>query len=113
MSKSGWKKRLAGGLVVAILAGGSVFAWRELHPAGLPDNFAARKRCRVVDRLRQSLRATNCDTLSEGQDFAVNTHFKPSEEWHTQRARHRRRLLKNVPEPLLGTVASERSYKRL
>ena len=40
MSTSGWKKRLAAGMVVAILAGGSVFAWRQLQPAGLPDNFA-------------------------------------------------------------------------
>src|SRR5215510_13758282 len=40
MGKSGWKKRLAAGMVVALLAGGSIFAWRQLKPAGLPDNFA-------------------------------------------------------------------------
>jgi HlyD family secretion protein len=40
MDKSGWKKRLAVGMVVATLAGGSVFAWRQLKPAGLPDGFA-------------------------------------------------------------------------
>jgi HlyD family secretion protein len=40
MGKSGWKKRLAAGMVVAILAGGSVFVWRQLKPVGLPDGFA-------------------------------------------------------------------------
>jgi HlyD family secretion protein len=40
MSKSGWKKRLAAGVVVAILAGGSIFVWRQLKPASLPDSFA-------------------------------------------------------------------------
>ena len=40
MSKSGWKKRLAAGVVMAILASGSVFAWRQLTPAGLSDSFA-------------------------------------------------------------------------
>src|SRR5215468_160812 len=40
MGKSGWKKRLVTGMVVAILAGGSVFAWRQLKPAGLPEGFA-------------------------------------------------------------------------
>ena len=40
MGKSGWKKRLAVGVVTTILAGGSVFAWRQFKPAGLPDSFA-------------------------------------------------------------------------
>jgi len=40
MGKSGWKKWLAVGLVVATVAVGSVFAWRQLTPAGLPDDFA-------------------------------------------------------------------------
>src|SRR5215470_335777 len=40
MVKSGWKKQLAVGVMAAILAGGSVFAWRQLKPAGLPDGFA-------------------------------------------------------------------------
>src|SRR5215470_5856116 len=40
MGKSGWKKRLVAGMVVAILAGGSVFAWRQLKSAGLPEGFA-------------------------------------------------------------------------
>ena len=40
MGKSGWKKRLAGGMVVAILVGSSIFAWRQLKPANLPDDFA-------------------------------------------------------------------------
>src|SRR5215470_6456477 len=40
MGKSGWKKRLAVGMVVATLAGGSIFAWRQRKPASLPDDFA-------------------------------------------------------------------------
>jgi HlyD family secretion protein len=40
MGKSGWKKRLVAGMVVALLAGGSIFAWRQLKPAGLPESFA-------------------------------------------------------------------------
>jgi HlyD family secretion protein len=40
MGKRSWKKRLAAGMVVAILAVGIVFAWRQLKPAGLPDGFA-------------------------------------------------------------------------
>src|SRR5262245_33686870 len=40
MGKSGWKKRLAAAMVVALLAGGGVFAWRQLKPAGLPNGFA-------------------------------------------------------------------------
>src|SRR5499426_4644194 len=40
MGKSGWKKWLAAGVVAATLAGVSVFAWRRLKPAGLPDGFA-------------------------------------------------------------------------
>src|SRR5262252_2767348 len=40
MGKSGWKNRLTAAMVVAILVGGSVFAWRQLKPAGLPDGFA-------------------------------------------------------------------------
>ena len=40
MGKSGWKNRLTVAIVVAILVGGSVFAWRQLKPAGLPDSFA-------------------------------------------------------------------------
>jgi HlyD family secretion protein len=40
MGKSGWKQRLAAGIVVATLAGGGIFAWRQLTPAGLPDSFA-------------------------------------------------------------------------
>ena len=40
MGKSGWKKRLVVGVAVAALAMGSVFVWRQLKPAGLPDNFA-------------------------------------------------------------------------
>jgi multidrug efflux pump subunit AcrA (membrane-fusion protein) len=40
MGKSGWKNRLTAAIVVAILVGGSVFAWRQLKPAGLPDGFA-------------------------------------------------------------------------
>ncbi len=40
MGKSGWMKRLAVGVVAAALAGGSVFAWRQLTPAGLPESFA-------------------------------------------------------------------------
>jgi HlyD family secretion protein len=40
MGKSGWKKRLVAGMVVALVAGGSIFAWRQLKPAGLPESFA-------------------------------------------------------------------------
>ena len=40
MGKRSWKTRLATGMVVAALAGGSAFAWRQLKPAGLPDGFA-------------------------------------------------------------------------
>jgi HlyD family secretion protein len=40
MGKSGWKQRLAAGVVMAILAGGGVFAWRQLTLAGLSDSFA-------------------------------------------------------------------------
>jgi ABC-type glutathione transport system ATPase component len=40
MGKSGWKNRLTAAMVVAILVGGSVFAWRQLKPAALPDSFA-------------------------------------------------------------------------
>ena len=40
MGKSRWKQRLAAGVVVATLAGGGLFAWRQLTPAGLPDGFA-------------------------------------------------------------------------
>ena len=40
MGKSRWKKRLAAGVVLAALAGGSIVAWRQLKPAGLPDSFA-------------------------------------------------------------------------
>ncbi len=40
MGKSRWKQRLAVGMVVATLAGGSVYAWRQLKPARLPDDFA-------------------------------------------------------------------------
>jgi HlyD family secretion protein len=40
MGKSGWKQRLAAGVVVATLTGGGIFAWRQLKPTGLPDSFA-------------------------------------------------------------------------
>ena len=40
MGMSGWKKRLAGGMVVAILVGSCIYAWRQLTPAALPDDFA-------------------------------------------------------------------------
>ena len=40
MGKRGWKQWLAVGLGVATVAGGSVFAWRQFTPAGLPDDFA-------------------------------------------------------------------------
>ena len=40
MGKSGGKKRLAVGMIVAVLAGGSVFVWRQLKSVGLPDGFA-------------------------------------------------------------------------
>ena len=40
MGKRGWKQWLAVGLGVATVAGGSVFAWRQRMPAGLPDDFA-------------------------------------------------------------------------
>jgi HlyD family secretion protein len=40
MGKSGWQQRLAAGVVVATLAGGGIFAWRQLTPAGLSDSFA-------------------------------------------------------------------------
>src|SRR5262245_6875239 len=40
LNMSGWKKRLAAGVAMAILAGGSVVAWRQLQPASLPDSFA-------------------------------------------------------------------------
>ena len=40
MGKRGWKQWLPVGLVVATVAGGTVFAWRQRMPAGLPDDFA-------------------------------------------------------------------------
>lgn len=40
MGTSGWKKWLTGGTAVAILVGSSIFAWRQLKPAALPDDFA-------------------------------------------------------------------------
>src|SRR5215831_18435200 len=40
MGKRGWKKQLTAAMFVAILAGGSVFVWRQLKPAGLPGGFA-------------------------------------------------------------------------
>src|SRR5215510_2433091 len=40
MGKSGWKKRLVAGVAVTALAMGSIFIWRQLKPAGLPDGFA-------------------------------------------------------------------------
>ena len=40
MGKRGWKKQLTAAMFVAILVGGSVFVWRQLKPAGLPDGFA-------------------------------------------------------------------------
>src|SRR5499427_1916386 len=40
MGKSGWKNQLTAAMVVAILVGGSVFAWRQRKPAGPPDGFA-------------------------------------------------------------------------
>jgi HlyD family secretion protein len=40
MGKSGWKTQLALGVAAAALVGGSIFAWHQLTPTGLPDSFA-------------------------------------------------------------------------
>lgn len=40
MGKRGWQQWLGVGVVAALLAGGGVFAWRQLKPAGLPAGFA-------------------------------------------------------------------------